>query len=190
MSKTSMPLARAAVLFLGVAALSAPVVAEARGGGVRASAPTSIGGGGARSASRASAGSVNRGAINSGNVNRGAVNTGNVNRGNVNTGNINRGNVNTGNINVGNDVNINVDRNYNNGWHDWDDHYYPVARGVAFGTAAAVSAAAVGSMIYSLPPACAPYPYGGYTYYSCNGVWYQPRYQGTTVTYVVVNKPN
>jgi len=173
MLKTSMPTRHAAVLFLGVAALSTPVAAEARGA-VRASAPTSISG----ASARATTGSVDRGVVNSGNVSRRAVNTGNVN-----TGNINRGD-----INVGNDVNINVDGNYDR-WHDWDDHYYPVARGVAFGTAAAVSAAAVGSMIYALPPACAPQPYGGYTYYSCNGVWYQPRYQGTTVSYVVVNKP-
>ncbi|MFC3079973.1 pentapeptide repeat-containing protein [Phenylobacterium terrae] len=185
MSKTSLLLARAAVLSLGVAAMSVPALAEARGGGgMRASAPTSISGAGRANAGAVNRGNVNRGAVNTGNVNRGNVNTGNVNRGNVNTGNINRGN-----INVGNDVNINVDRSYNNGWHDWDDRYYPVARGVAFGTAAAVSAAAVGSMIYSLPPACVATPYRGYTYYSCNGVWYQPRYQGTTVTYVVVTKP-
>ncbi len=189
MTNKSLPLARVAVLFLGVAALSVPVVAEARGGGgMRASAPTSIQGG-ARGGARTNTGSVNRGNVNTGNVNRGNVNTGNINRGNVNTGNINRGNINTGNVNIGNDVNINVDRDYNNGWHDWDDHYHPVARGVAVGTAAAVTAAAIGSMIYTLPPSCSPYPYRSYTYYSCGGVWYQPQYQGTTVTYVVVAKP-
>jgi hypothetical protein len=40
-----------------------------------------------------------------------------------------------------------------------------------------------------LPPACAPSPYGGVTYYSCGGAWYQPRYSGSSVEYVVVNQP-
>ena len=40
-------------------------------------------------------------------------------------------------------------------------------------------------MAYSLPPNCAPYN----AYYQCGNVWYQPQYQGSTVTYVVVNAP-
>lgn len=141
------------------------------------------------------AGSANRGNVNTGNVNRGNVNTGNVNRGNVNagnvnTGNVNRGNVNTGNINTGNintgNVNVNVDNNYGC-CHGWND--YPVGAGIAMGTAAAVTAAAIGSRYYALPPACAPYPYSGFTYYSCGGAYYKPTYQGDTVVYVVVDKP-
>ena len=93
--------------------------------------------------------------------------------------------VNTGNVNIGNDVNIDVDNGWdNNGWD-----YHPVARGVAFGTAAAVTSAVVGSMIYSLPPSCANRLYGGVTYSYCNGVWYQPQYAGSSVTYIVVNPP-
>jgi hypothetical protein len=109
----------------------------------------------------------------------------NVNRGN-NRGNNNRWN--NGNINVGNDIDVDVD----NGWNgccggDWD--YHPVAAGVAFGTAAAITSAAVGSYVYSLPPSCAPSPYNGYTYYNCSGTWYQPAYQGSSVTYTVVSAP-
>jgi hypothetical protein len=113
------------------------------------------------------------------------------NRGNINTGNINRGNVNTGNINTGN-INVNVNQKYNYGYksgccYGWND--YPVGAGLAIGMVAGVTAAAIGSRYYALPPACAPYPYHGYTYYSCGGVWYQPSYQGDTVVYVVVAKP-
>ena len=51
--------------------------------------------------------------------------------------------------------------------------------------AAAVTAAVVGSMIYTLPPSCVTWSY----YYRCGEVWYQPQYEGTAVTYVVVNAP-
>jgi hypothetical protein len=80
-----------------------------------------------------------------------------------------------------NDIDVNVD-------HGWDG-YHPVARGVAYGTAAAVTAAAIGSVAYSLPPSCATYPYYGYSYYRCGDVWYQPQYSGDQVTYVVVEQP-
>ncbi len=131
-------------------------------------------------------GTANRGNINTGNVNRGNINTGNINTGNINTGNINRGNINTGNVNIDRDVNIDVDNDWN-GWGGYYDH--PVARGVAIGTAAAVTAAVIGSRYYALPAGCSPYPYSSLTYYSCGSVWYQPSYQGDTVVYVVVNKP-
>ena len=149
-------------LSLTAAALSAalfPVLAEARPGGggggghqVRGGARSSVQG--ARpAASRAPA--SNRAA----NVDRAAVSnrTANVNR----SGN----RVNTGNVNVGNNVNVNVD--HDNGW-GWDDNdHHPIAAGVAFGTAAAVTSAALGARYNTLPPACAPYPYSGLTYYSC-----------------------
>lgn len=103
-------------------------------------------------------------------------------------GNRNSGNRNNNRVNVGNDVNINVDRDhgrYDHG-HDWDDHYHPVARGMAFGAAAAVTSAVVGSMVNTLPPACSPYRT---SYYYCDGVYYAPQYQGDTVVYVVVDQP-
>jgi hypothetical protein len=40
-------------------------------------------------------------------------------------------------------------------------------------------------MYSTLPYGCSPY--GGY--YNCGGVYYQPQYQGSDVTYVVVNNP-
>lgn len=181
-------------LSLTAAALAAalfPVLAEARpaggGGGhqVRGGARSSVQG--ARpAASRATPPprqnvSANAGARNAAVSNRQA----NLNRG----ANVNRsGNrVNTGNVNVGNNVNIDVD--HDNGWGWGDRDYHPVAAGVAVGTAAAVTSAALGSRYYSLPPACAPYPYSGYTYYSCGGVYYAPQYEGDTVVYVVVDRP-
>ncbi|HEX5006193.1 MAG TPA: hypothetical protein VFV70_03710, partial [Hyphomonadaceae bacterium] len=83
---------------------------------------------------------------------------------------------------VDRDINIDVD-------HGWDHDYHPIATGVAVGAAAAVTSAVVGSILYNPPAACPPYPYGGYTYYYCNNVWYEPRYSGSSVTYVVINDP-
>ncbi|NBW14558.1 MAG: hypothetical protein EBR82_41820 [Caulobacteraceae bacterium] len=105
----------------------------------------------------------------------------------INTGDRNSGNReinNSGNrINTG-DVNIDVDGDHGWGWDD--NHHHPIAAGVAFGAAAAVTSAVVGSMIYTLPPACSPY---AVSYYYCGGVYYQPQYQGDTVVYVVVDQP-
>lgn len=64
-----------------------------------------------------------------------------------------------------------------------------MAAGVAFGAAAAVTSAVVGSMIYSLPPSCSSVYYGGISYSHCGSVWYAPQYAGSSVTYVVVNPP-
>lgn len=158
---------------LAAALLLPPEPADARPG-VRGAAATSMqrpaGGGG-----RAAGAHGNFAAQHSGDrtVDRNRVSGGNR--------------VNTGNVRVGNNVNVNVDNDH--GWGDWDDDYHPVARGVAFGTAAAVTSAAIGSMIYSLPPTCATSVYGGMTYYSCGGVWYAPQYQGDRVVYVVVENP-
>ena len=59
----------------------------------------------------------------------------------------------------------------------------------AIGAVAGVTAAAIGSAYYALPHGCAPYPYGGYSYYSCGGAYYEPQYQGDTVVYVTVPAP-
>ena len=60
----------------------------------------------------------------------------------------NNGNINTGNVN-----NINVSGNggccYGGG--GWNDHYHPIAAGVAVGAAVGITAAVVGSMMYTLP---------------------------------------
>jgi len=156
----------AAALLVGASTLT-PSFADARPG-IRAGAATNI----SRPAART-----------------GIHNGANMNRSGNAIANRSGNRINTGDINVGNRTNININNDNHHDWHDWDDHYHPVAAGVAFGTAAAVTAAAVGSMIYSLPPACSPYPYGGYSYYSCGGVYYEPRYEGDKVVYVVVNHP-
>jgi hypothetical protein len=93
----------------------------------------------------------------------------------------------TGNGNFnGNTFNRNVNVNGNGGccWNGGWDH--PVAAGLAVGAVAGVTAAAIGSTYYSLPPGCAS-PYSGY--YQCGSTWYQPQYSGTNVQYTVVNPP-
>ncbi len=57
------------------------------------------------------------------------------------------------------------------------------------GAAAGITAAAIGSVAYSLPPGCGNVYYGGYPYYACGGVYYAPQYSGSDVTYVVVENP-
>jgi hypothetical protein len=90
-------------------------------------------------------------------------------------------------------VNVNVKKNVNvhrDVHTDWDRyHYHPVARGVAVGTAAAVTAAAIGSVVYSLPSGCGYRMVHGVRYYECGGVWYEQRYAGSQLTYVVVPAP-
>jgi hypothetical protein len=51
------------------------------------------------------------------------------------------------------------------------------------------AAAAYGSTVYALPSGCGSQMYGASTYYSCGGVWYQPRYYGSQVNYQAVNAP-
>jgi hypothetical protein len=88
-------------------------------------------------------------------------------------------------------VNINRNTNINgNGGYGWGGHVdYPLAAGLAIGAVAGMTAAAIGSAYYSLPYGCSPYPYGGYSYYSCGGAYYEPRYEGDTVVYVTVPSP-
>ncbi len=93
--------------------------------------------------------------------------------------NVNRGR--RGNVNVHRDVDIDVD-------HRHGRYYHPVATGVAIGATAAITSAVVGSMIYSLPPTgCSTVIRNGISYSQCGSVWYEPRYSGNSVTYVVVN---
>jgi hypothetical protein len=98
------------------------------------------------------------------------------------------------NANVNRTRNVHVNRSYN--VHrdidvdvDYRDHYHPMATAVGVAAAATVTAAAVGSVVHSLPPACSIRMVNGFTYQNCGGTWYQPRYSGTQVNYVVVNPP-
>jgi hypothetical protein len=130
----------------------------------------------------------NTGVAGNGNGNS---NSGAIGSGNGNTGVVGSGNVNNGNVAVGNDVDVNVG---NTGWAG--GYYgYPAgsgaayATGVAVGTATTATAAAVGSYYSTLPTGCSSYVLNGYGYYACGGTWYQQRYQGGSVTYVVVADP-
>jgi hypothetical protein len=66
---------------------------------------------------------------------------------------------------------------------------HPVARTAAVVGTAAVTAAVVGSVVRTLPPACSSVVIGNVAYQQCGSSWYRPQYSGTTVNYVVVNPP-
>ena len=68
-------------------------------------------------------------------------------------------------------------------------NYHPVARAAVVTGAAVATAVAVGSVVNSVPPSCRPVMVGNVTYQQCGNTWYQPRYAGSAVTYVVVNPP-
>lgn len=124
----------------------------------------------------AEAGNRNRG-------NRGHTRT-SVNR-NVNHNrntNVNR------NVNRNTNVNVNVD--HRGGGYGHHHHgYHPVGTAVAVTAAATITAAVVGSIVYSLPPSCSMVRVGAVTYQQCGSTWYQPQYVGSNVQYVVVTSP-
>jgi hypothetical protein len=159
----------------------------------RAEARIAAGGGGGGMRSQVG----NRSAsINSSNINR------NVNR-DASNQNINR-NVDRSSVNVNRNVNRDIDANHG----VWvDDHNWgwgSFAAGAAIGaTSAAVGGAiaddydtavvasplAVGSVVSALPPSCPMIVTAATTVYSCNGVYYQPFYQGASLVYQVVSQP-
>lgn len=108
---------------------------------------------------------------------RADVRTNNVRSSSVNNVNTSR-NV---NVNSNRNVNVNVDNNgcCGGGW----DH--PVAAAAAVTATVAVTAAAIGSMVRTVPPGCVPVNYGGMVYQQCGATWYAP--QGSQ--YMVVNPP-
>ena len=143
-------------------------------------------------------GGFDRGSVSRPNVDRGNIDRGNVanrpnvdrplgDRANIDRGNINidRGNINAdrGNINVG-EIEVDGGR-----WNNGCCYNHPIAAGVAWGTAAALTAAAIGSVVYTLPPSCTMVYVGDDAYNQCDGVWYRPQFEGTTTTYVVVEPP-
>ncbi len=68
-------------------------------------------------------------------------------------------------------------------------NYHPVARAAVVTTAAVATAVAVGTVVRSIPPSCTSVMVGNVAYQQCGSTWYQPRYAGSQVTYVVVNPP-
>ena len=171
-------------------------------GAFPAAAQRGSGGGGTRSSARASVNQPSGNAAASRNTNAGAnanrntnanTNT-NANR-NVNANsntNVNANkNVNVNqNVNVNRDVNVNVNKNYNGGGYGG-----PCCYNSGVGTAAAITAAAVGTamvvgaMVNSLPPSCSAVTANGVTYQKCGSTYYQPQFAGGNTTYVVVNAP-
>jgi hypothetical protein len=51
------------------------------------------------------------------------------------------------------------------------------------------TAAAIGSVVNTLPESCQPVFINGFTYQQCGSTWYQPQFSGSTVNYIVVNPP-
>jgi len=82
--------------------------------------------------------------------------------------------------------NVNVNRNIN---VDVDHDYYRPGTALAVAGAVAVTAAAIGSVAYSIPSSCVAVVQAGVTYQQCGSTWYQPQYAGTSVNYVVVAPP-
>jgi hypothetical protein len=150
--------------------------AQRRGGGGR-----SFGGGGRGFSARASA----RPSVNYRPATRPSFDRGNINRGNINRGDINRGDYRR-DINIDRDVNIDADRHWG---ADGCCYHHPVARAAAVATGAAITAAAIGSVVYSLPASCSSVYVNGVTYEQCSDGWYQPQFTGTSTTYVVVGAP-
>jgi hypothetical protein len=65
----------------------------------------------------------------------------------------------------------------------------PVARAAVVTTAAVATTAVVGAAVRTLPPSCSAVAVGGVAYQHCGNAWYQPRYAGSEVSYVVVTPP-
>lgn len=96
--------------------------------------------------------------------------------------NVNR-NVNR-DINVHRDIDVDVDNDWHGGWYD-----HPVATAAAVTATTMVTAAVIGSIVNSVPPSCVTTVINGIAYQQCGNTWYQPRYAGTTVQYVVIEPP-
>jgi hypothetical protein len=160
MNKTFGKLPLASLILLVLASFALTPAAEARG------ARGGGGGGGARASAQPS---MNRADARSTDVRSTSVN------------NVNSSRSTSRDVNIDRDVNvdIDVDGDYHGGW----DH--PVAGAMVVGGAMAVTAAAIGSIVYSVPPSCVPVNYGGMVYQQCGSTWYLP--QGSQ--FVVVNPP-
>lgn len=118
----------------------------------------------------------------------------NVNRDVRRDRNVNRDIHRDRNVNVRRDVNVNVrdDRRYDHGGYHgryYDDHHrHDVGAAFAVG---AVTGLVVGSIVTaaSMPPSCSVVNMNGIAYKQCGNTWYEPRYSGSQVNYIVVNPP-
>jgi hypothetical protein len=64
-----------------------------------------------------------------------------------------------------------------------------VATAAAVTAATVVTAAVVGSIVYSIPSSCSTVVVNGFAYQQCGSTWYQPQISGGSTTYIVVNPP-
>ena len=109
--------------------------------------------------------------------------TRNTTRTNINS--VNRTNVNVNTVNRTN-VNVNTVRRTDVDVHVHGGYYYNPGPSVG---AVVATTLVVGAIVASLPPNCTTVMANGFTYHSCGGTYHQPRYSGSTVTYVVVTRP-
>jgi len=186
-TKISTRLASWSIAFFFALLVSDPMAIEAgqrggRGGG----GSRGGGGGGGRSAARTSVTRDSRPDVNR-NVNRDVDRNRDVNR------NVDRNR----DIDRDFDRDIDVDRDFDRDIDvdvDLDDRwdgccYGGLGTAAAIATTAAVTAAAIGSVVYALPVSCSTVIVDGYTYQQCGSDWYQPQISGGSTTYVVVDEP-
>ncbi|WP_282396819.1 hypothetical protein [Pseudomonas sp. PS01298] len=69
-----------------------------------------------------------------------------------------------------------------------DDWYHPWA-GAAVVGATTATILAIGTQVSSVPPDCVSVVANGVAYQHCGPTWYQPRYVGSSVQYIVVAAP-
>lgn len=68
---------------------------------------------------------------------------------------------------------------------DWYSHW----GAAAIVGATTVTAIAIGTAVSSVPQTCVPELINGVSYQQCGSTWYQPKYIGTVLQYVVVGPP-
>lgn len=131
--------------------------------------------------------SSSKSSVSNKNVNRNNNSNRNTNINSNKNVNVNSNRNNNVNINRDRDIDIDVDVDHHHGCC-YDNHHHGMGVVGAVATVA-VTAAVVGSIVNTLPPACTVVYANGITYQQCGGAYYQPRYVGTSVSYVVVGSP-
>jgi hypothetical protein len=178
------------VSLLFVTATALQGTAEARGGGGHGG-----GGKGARiNVNKGHGGGHNKVNVKNNNVkvtNKKTVNKGSPpktqggHHGNNNKGHDNRGNHGHHGNNNHHNYNHDVYHHYNNNYR----YDYGWGGAVAAGVAVGVTAAAIGSVAYTLPAGCSSVVVNGVVYQQCGNTWYQPQYYGNSMSYTVVARP-
>ena len=163
-------------LVLVASALVVPDVADARGGGRGGGGGGArAGGGGGGRMAQPSVSGANRAAS----ANRSAAG---ANRSSSSSSDRSRDVERSSSREVSRETDIEIDGDY-----DIDDGFdHPWAAAATIGAMASMTAAAVGSMYYSVPPDCVVVMQGGVQYHQCGSVYYEERYEGDQVVYVAV----